>query len=64
MKVPTAPCGKHCPDRAPGCHGESCPHGWVEYERARREYYKARKRGPRYTANAEKLMRKRGDGID
>lgn len=64
MKIPKAPCGKECPDRAPGCHSERCTHGWAEYEKARRAYYKDRKKGPRYTAAAQKLMMKRGDGID
>lgn len=24
------PC-KNCPDRFPGCHGEKCQHGWMQY---------------------------------
>lgn len=29
-----SPCAKDCPDRKAGCHNESCPHGWAEYEKA------------------------------
>lgn len=32
MKRPAAPC-RDCKDRAPGCHGPDCPHGWLDYKK-------------------------------
>lgn len=29
--APKSPC-LHCPDRKPGCHNETCTHGWMEYQ--------------------------------
>ncbi|MBQ6260302.1 MAG: hypothetical protein IJK59_03535 [Firmicutes bacterium] len=31
-----------CPDHAPGCHNDSCPHGWKEYEAATQKIREAR----------------------
>ena len=42
-RKPRCPCHGCTPEtgRAPGCHGESCPHGWMEYQRQYREYHEA-----------------------
>ena len=37
---PTPPCGKHCPDRAPGC-SVTCEK-WLAYVKERNENYKKR----------------------
>lgn len=29
------PCRRDCDARRAGCHAESCPYGWAEYERAK-----------------------------
>lgn len=38
MKI-KCPCKGCTPEtgRAPGCHNDSCPHGWTEYVKAYRE---------------------------
>lgn len=42
MKKPKSPCTANCPDRSPHCHGAECPHGWLEYEEQKREYFTER----------------------
>ena len=37
-----APC-KDCKDRHPGCHNDSCPHGWAEFRKSIEEDRKKRK---------------------
>ena len=39
MKKPKAPC-LGCTDRHVGCHGESCPNGWLEYRKQYEEFVK------------------------
>lgn len=33
MDKPKSPCKKDCEHRSVGCHGDSCPYGWEEYEK-------------------------------
>lgn len=33
MDKPVSPCSPACEARRVGCHGESCPYGWGQYER-------------------------------
>ena len=34
MNAIESPCRPDCDARNAGCHGEGCPYGWAEYERA------------------------------
>lgn len=36
------PCRRDCDARGPGCHGESCPYGWAEYEKQKLELDRSR----------------------
>ena len=38
MDKPKPPCRKGCEYRSANCHNETCPYGWVEYEKQNIEF--------------------------
>lgn len=43
-KKPVHPCKKDCEYRSPHCHNETCPFGWMKYERELKEFDEQKKK--------------------
>ncbi len=69
MKSIEPPCRRDCDARRAGCHGESCPYGWAEYEAKKRAAARAREeavilREATRPVTAGKLAKARGAAME